>query len=69
MSMADFESFKDVMLSYKNEAAADSQGNGFSIHCTAMRIHLEEQEDGEERPDLDCGLTISPVGPPPASRR
>ncbi len=28
------------------------------IHCTQMRLCAEEQEDGDERPDLDFGLTV-----------
>ena len=29
------------------------------IECVPMRLYSEEQEDGEERPDLDFGLTVS----------
>ncbi len=46
--------------------AWDQAGDGALVsrpQCHALRIHVEEQEDGEERPDLDQhGLTISPVG-------
>ena len=31
----------------------------FQIQVTPMRLFSEEQEDGEERPDLDFGLTVS----------
>ncbi len=60
LSLADFESFKEVMLSYKHEVAEGS--NVFQIQCTPVRVHTEEQEDGDERPDLDFGLQISPMG-------
>lgn len=55
-SLGDFEAFKEVMLSYKREQQA---GNLLQISCTAMKIHNEDQEDGEERPDLDFGLQVS----------
>mmetsp|Transcript_16514 Transcript_16514/g.35717 ORF Transcript_16514/g.35717 Transcript_16514/m.35717 type:complete len:228 (+) Transcript_16514:298-981(+) len=60
VSLADFETFKEVMLSYKREL--EEGASSFQIKCTGMKIHSEEQEDGEERPDLDMGLQISPVG-------
>lgn len=34
-----------------------------------LQICTEEQEDGEERPDLDLGLQISPVGPGPRAMK
>lgn len=63
LSLGDFEAFRELMLSYKRDAAGSSQG--LQVQCCAMKIHTEEQEDGEERPDLDLGLTISPVGTRP----
>ncbi|PNW69822.1 hypothetical protein CHLRE_19g751247v5 [Chlamydomonas reinhardtii] len=59
LSLADFEAFKEVMLSYKRDLA---DGPGFAINCTPLRLHTEEQEDGEARPDLDLSLQISPIG-------
>lgn len=46
------------MLSYKKEAA---EGR-LELSCSAMKLHTEEMEEGEERPDLDLGLVVSPVG-------
>ncbi|GAX81131.1 hypothetical protein CEUSTIGMA_g8565.t1 [Chlamydomonas eustigma] len=68
LSLGDFESFKEVMLSYKLELSQDAS-SAMQIHCSAMRLYSEEQEDGDERPDLDFGLTISPVGPGPTNKR
>jgi ADP-ribosylation factor 2-binding protein len=68
LSLGDFETFKEVMLSYKEELSQDASSS-MQIHCSAMRLYSEEQEDGDERPDLDFGLTISPVGPGPANKR
>lgn len=59
-SLGDFEVFKDVMLSYKREQA--SSGDMLRISCTSMKIHNEDQEEGDERPDLDFGLQVSSFG-------
>lgn len=65
-SMGDFESFKEVMLAYKNEQTG---GFGdFMIVCTPLKVYSEEQEDGEVRNDLDSILQISPVGPGPQNK-
>jgi len=61
LSLGDFGTFKEVMLAYKREASQDAEAR-LTIQCKPMRLYCEEQEDGEERPDLDFGLTISPVG-------
>ncbi|KAG2487147.1 hypothetical protein HYH03_014260 [Edaphochlamys debaryana] len=66
LSLADFEAFKETMLSYKREVSA---GPAFELKCTQLRVHTEEQEDGDERPDLDLSLQISPIGSGPKSRR
>lgn len=60
VSLADFEAYKELMLSYKTEA----QGSGFKVACMPMAIHTEEQEDGEERPDLaGYGLRVCSMSP------
>ncbi|KXZ48546.1 hypothetical protein GPECTOR_27g717 [Gonium pectorale] len=59
LSLADFEAFKEVMLSYKRDAS--SEGPAFEINCTPLKIYTEEQEDGDARPDLDRMLKISPM--------
>lgn len=60
LSMGDFASFKETMLAYKKEVQ-DAE-NMFRIDVTPARIHSEDQEDGEERPELDFCLQISPAG-------
>lgn len=67
LSMGDFESFKEVMLSYKREV--EDGRSSFGVHCTPLKIHTQEQEDGEERPDLDLSLQISPIGNGPMFKR
>lgn len=64
LSLADFQTFKEVMLAYKADAQ-HSQTGGLSISCHAMHIHVEEQEDGDERPDLDFSLQVSPLSKAP----
>ncbi|KAG1667232.1 hypothetical protein FOA52_009797 [Chlamydomonas sp. UWO 241] len=64
LSMGDFASFKELMLSYQKEAEREAEGTGLRIECGAIHLHAEDQDDGEMRPDLDCGLLISPVGDP-----
>jgi ADP-ribosylation factor 2-binding protein len=59
LSLGDFEAFKEVMLSYKNELNGGIQG--FDIQCRGMKIYDQEQEDGDSRPDLDFGLQVAPV--------
>ncbi|GIL77984.1 hypothetical protein Vretimale_7379 [Volvox reticuliferus] len=66
LSLADFEAFKEVMLSYKRDA---SEGPTFEINCTPLRVYVEEQEDGDARPDLDRTLQISPIGTGPKAKR
>eukprot|EP00199_Chlamydomonas_sp_CCMP681_P006274 CAMPEP_0119113306 /NCGR_PEP_ID=MMETSP1180-20130426/43483_1 /TAXON_ID=3052 ORGANISM="Chlamydomonas cf sp, Strain CCMP681" /NCGR_SAMPLE_ID=MMETSP1180 /ASSEMBLY_ACC=CAM_ASM_000741 /LENGTH=217 /DNA_ID=CAMNT_0007101287 /DNA_START=129 /DNA_END=782 /DNA_ORIENTATION=+ len=67
LSLGDFEAFRDIMLEYKREFSQDpSSSAGLALSCHALKVHLEDQEEGEERPDLDFTLTItSPVGPAP----
>ncbi len=64
----DFEAFREVMLEYKQEKSQAGGVLGLSIQCHALRVQTEEQEDGEERPDLlgISGVAItSPVGAGP----
>mmetsp|Transcript_35161 Transcript_35161/g.54945 ORF Transcript_35161/g.54945 Transcript_35161/m.54945 type:complete len:227 (+) Transcript_35161:127-807(+) len=60
VSCADFDTFKEIMLSYKQQR----EGGGIQLHVGVMplELHTDEQEDGEERPDLI--LSISPVSSP-----
>mgnify|MGYP001807707970 CR=1 FL=1 len=46
LSLADFEAFKEVMLSYKRDLA---DGPGFAINCTPLRLHTEVRAGGEGR--------------------
>ena len=66
-NLSDFEEFKQMMLSFKRESetgaaeASDDQVLG-QLEVKRMKIHAEEQEDGEQRPDLDFScLSIRPM--------
>lgn len=61
MSLSDFDTFKEAMLAYKQEIDATPQQQLLGPQCCAVRVHQEEQEDGDERPDLDMSLSISPL--------
>jgi hypothetical protein len=52
-SIGDFTNFKAQMLSFKNDRAE------FSVTGKPMRLHTDEQSDGEERPDLE--ILTSPI--------
>ncbi len=39
LSMGDFESFKEVMLSYKREV--EDGRSSFGVHCTPLKIHTQ----------------------------
>lgn len=57
--MADFASFKQLMLAYRVEVEAGEGGlMGGAVQVASVHIHAEEQEEGEERPDLDDGLSV-----------
>ena len=71
MTLSSFDAFKELMLAYKAEAAAEAAAGGsggggfemgFSMGFSVAPAHIyeEEQEDGEERPDLDICLTVTP---------
>lgn len=70
MTLSSFDAFKELMLSYKaqEEAAAGGGGSGggmgldMGFSVAPAHIYEEEQEDGEERPDLDICLTVT-AGP------
>lgn len=64
MSLSDFDVFKEEMLAHKRDMEAGPQQQLQGIQCSAMTMHAEEQEDGEERPDLDLSLSISPLVSP-----
>eukprot|EP00802_Teleaulax_amphioxeia_P022306 Tamp_22740.p1 GENE.Tamp_22740~~Tamp_22740.p1 ORF type:complete len:218 (+),score=77.93 Tamp_22740:89-742(+) len=60
VSCADFETFKDLMLSHKS--MREGGGVQLCVNVTPLTVHVDEQEDGEARPDLN--LHISPVPSP-----
>ena len=62
LSLSDFDTFKELMLSHKNEK---QNGSLFDIHVRPMKLQLDEDGDGEHRPDLDDQLIVSPVGGKP----
>ncbi len=70
--LSDFGEFKDEMVSFRlkkeeeAEAAAQEGAEGgpkaAAFEVRRMRIYAEEQEDGDERPDLDMSsLQILPL--------
>mmetsp|Transcript_53184 Transcript_53184/g.77943 ORF Transcript_53184/g.77943 Transcript_53184/m.77943 type:complete len:221 (-) Transcript_53184:8-670(-) len=65
VSCADFETFKELMLAHKTER--DGGGVQLCVDVRALTVHVDEQEDGEERPDLDLNLNITPVASPKRS--
>ena len=50
-SFSDFEVFKEMMLSSKNET------NEFMLNGAMAKIHTEDCSDGEEMPDLNLCIT------------
>eukprot|EP00933_Yihiella_yeosuensis_P055917 TRINITY_DN54887_c0_g1_i1.p1 TRINITY_DN54887_c0_g1~~TRINITY_DN54887_c0_g1_i1.p1 ORF type:complete len:219 (+),score=63.87 TRINITY_DN54887_c0_g1_i1:65-721(+) len=60
LSLADFSSFKEQMLAAKD---ASSGMAGLSIAGKASKIHVDDDEDGELRPDLGDLLTVTPASP------
>jgi len=53
-SLGDFETFKQQMISAKTSPASGLALTGKSLH-----IHVDEDEEGEERPDLSDALVVS----------
>lgn len=69
MTLSSFDAFKELMLAYKAEETMGGGdgaegGVGFDMGFSVAPAHIynEEQEDGEERPDLDALLTVT-AGP------
>jgi hypothetical protein len=59
-SIGDFDTFKSIMLAYKDEQQRG--GALLQLQCCAMPLHGQEQEEGDERPDLDMmSLYVSPL--------
>ena len=50
-SFSDFEVFKEMMLSSKNDT------NEFMLNGAMAKIHTEDCSDGEEMPDLNLCIT------------
>jgi len=65
VSCADFETFKELMLSHKSER--EGGGIQLCVNVTPLTVHVDEQEDGEARPDLDLNLNITPAASPKRS--
>lgn len=62
VSLADFDSFKQQMLEAK-----DGSKQTLAVSGRASQLHMDEDEDGEARPDIDQDLanflTVSPATP------
>lgn len=54
---SDFDAFKALMLSAKDGAALEAASGPFAVAGEQLRVRTDEQEDGDEMPDLN--LTIS----------
>lgn len=64
LTLTEFDSFKELMLSYKENADQGFKGLDLTLSTTCLAMHTNEQEDGEERPDLDMGLNITGLHSP-----
>jgi len=62
VSLSDFDSFKAQMIAEKAP-----QDKGLSVAGTASKIYQDEDEDGEERPDLADLLVVTPATPKKSS--
>mmetsp|Transcript_15452 Transcript_15452/g.34035 ORF Transcript_15452/g.34035 Transcript_15452/m.34035 type:complete len:223 (+) Transcript_15452:119-787(+) len=58
LSLGDFDSFKQTML------ASGAKRSSLIIDGTKSRIHQDEDEEGDERPDLADLLVVAPASPP-----
>lgn len=65
ISYSDFETFKAQMLSFKNRAAFGD----LNVTGKASKIHTDEEDEGEERPELGDLLQIAPASPPSRSTK
>eukprot|EP00440_Ansanella_granifera_P042444 gb/GFBE01046014.1/.p1 GENE.gb/GFBE01046014.1/~~gb/GFBE01046014.1/.p1 ORF type:complete len:221 (+),score=72.32 gb/GFBE01046014.1/:1-663(+) len=63
VSCGDFMTFKQQML-----AAKDGEKESLAVGGHAAQIHVDEDEEGEARPDLDSFLTVSPATPSKRSK-
>lgn len=62
-SLGDFGSFKESMLADKAAQARTAAGEGaLALAATASKIH-EDEESGDERPDLEDLLLVAPASP------
>lgn len=57
-SLGDFESFKELMLESKAQNPAS-----LAVSGAAAKIYEDEDEEGEERPDLEDLLMCAPTSP------
>eukprot|EP00164_Ancoracysta_twista_P001860 GFYU01002447.1.p1 GENE.GFYU01002447.1~~GFYU01002447.1.p1 ORF type:complete len:206 (+),score=79.52 GFYU01002447.1:169-786(+) len=55
LSFGDFNTFKEIILSYKE--GANSNNPSLGIHVRPLELHTDEQEDGEAMPDLNLGIS------------
>ncbi|CAE8742537.1 unnamed protein product, partial [Polarella glacialis] len=60
-SLGDFPSFKQQMLDTKDAERCSL----LSVGGKASKIHVDEDEEGEERPDLADLLVVTPASPSP----
>mmetsp|Transcript_33873 Transcript_33873/g.40965 ORF Transcript_33873/g.40965 Transcript_33873/m.40965 type:complete len:207 (-) Transcript_33873:368-988(-) len=60
MAMTDYEAFRDMMIAINLDK--QGKGSGLSLSGEEAHIYTEEQEDGEERPDLNLSIASLTVG-------
>jgi len=58
LSLGDFDSFKQAMLAEKSESLG-----GLVVAGASSKIYEDEDEEGEERPDLEDLMVVSPASP------
>lgn len=65
LTLTEFESFKELMLSYKQEGEQGGfKGLELTLSASGLPVHTDEQEDGEERPDLDMAISVTGLRSP-----
>jgi len=62
VSFADFDTFKEIMLSHKHQR--EGKGVNLSVEISTVALHHNEQEDGDEVPDLNLSITPMSVSSP-----
>lgn len=65
VAFADFAAFKAQMLAHR----AGGRLLDLSVRGSASKIHRDEDDDGEERPELGDLLRVTPASPPQKAKK